>query len=81
LFAERLADVFTPNDATIDQEVSDFLANNLEMEECIRLLTPKQIKKEIRYLTYQEITWNRPSNSKNVEGTFTKRHRNADLFI
>jgi hypothetical protein len=30
LFAEHLADVFTPNDATIDQEISDYLANNLE---------------------------------------------------
>jgi len=29
LFAEHSADVFTPNDATIDQEISDFLTNNL----------------------------------------------------
>ena len=29
LFTEHLADVFTPNDATIDQEISDFLTNNL----------------------------------------------------
>ena len=35
LFAERLAEVFTPNDATTDQEISDFLANNLETEESI----------------------------------------------
>jgi hypothetical protein len=54
LFAEHLADVFTPNDATIDQEISDFLANNLEMEESFRLLMPKQIKKEISYLTIRK---------------------------
>jgi hypothetical protein len=50
LFAEHLADVFTPHDATLDQEISDYLANNLETEENIRLLTPKQLKKEISYL-------------------------------
>jgi len=50
LFAEHLADVFTPN-ATIDQEISDFLANNLATEENIRLLTLKQIKKEISSLS------------------------------
>jgi hypothetical protein len=47
LFAEHLADVFTPNDATIDQAVSDYLAKNLETEASIRLLTPKEIKKEM----------------------------------
>jgi hypothetical protein len=40
LFAEHLADVFTPNDATIDQEISDYLADKLETEENIKLLTP-----------------------------------------
>jgi hypothetical protein len=30
LFAEYLAEVFTPNDDTIDQAVSDYLTNNLE---------------------------------------------------
>jgi hypothetical protein len=30
LFAEHLADVFTPSVATIDQEILDCLANNLE---------------------------------------------------
>jgi hypothetical protein len=46
LFAEHLADVFTLNDATIDQEISDYLANNLETEGKIRLLTPKQVKRK-----------------------------------
>jgi len=54
LFAEHLADVFTSNNATIDQEISDFLANYLETEESNRLLTPKQIKKEISYLTIRK---------------------------
>jgi len=54
LFAEHLADVLTPNDATIDQDISDFLANNLATEENIRLLTPKQIKKEISSQTIRK---------------------------
>jgi len=54
LFAEHLAEVFTPNDATTDQEISDFLANNLGTEESNRLLTPNQIKKEISYLTIRK---------------------------
>jgi len=35
LFADYLVEVFRPNDATTDQEISDFLANNLETEESI----------------------------------------------
>jgi hypothetical protein len=45
LFAEHLADLFKPNDANIDQAVSDYLATTLETEESIGLLTPKQNKK------------------------------------
>jgi hypothetical protein len=55
LSAEHLVDVFTPNDATIDQEISDYLANNLETEENIRLLTPEQVKKEISYLNTKKL--------------------------
>jgi len=54
-------EVFTPNDDTNEKEISDFLANNLETEESIRLLTPKKIKKKLS--NCQKTNWNRPSKS------------------
>ena len=54
LFAEYLADVFTPNDNTADQTVTDYLATNLATSANIRLLTPKQIKTAISHLTIRK---------------------------
>jgi hypothetical protein len=50
LFAEHLADVFTPNDNIHNQEIVDFLQHDQVTEEPTIMLTPKEIKKEITYL-------------------------------
>jgi hypothetical protein len=50
LFAEHLAEVFTPNDNISNQEIIDFLEHDQVTEEPPIILTPKEIKKEITHL-------------------------------
>jgi hypothetical protein len=50
LFAEHLAEVFTPNDNIHNHEIIDFLQHDQVTEEPAIILTPKEIKKEITYL-------------------------------
>jgi hypothetical protein len=50
LFAEHLAEVFTPNDNINNQEIIDFLEHDQVTEEPAIILNPKEIKKEITYL-------------------------------
>jgi hypothetical protein len=50
LFAEHLAEAFTPNDNINNQEIIDFLEHDQVTEESAIILTPKEMKKEITYL-------------------------------
>jgi hypothetical protein len=50
LFAEHLAEVFTPNDNIYNQEIIDFLQHDQVTEEPAIILTSKEIEKEITYL-------------------------------
>jgi hypothetical protein len=50
LFAEHLAEVFTPNDNIHNQEIVDFLQHDQVTEKPPIILTPREIKKEITHL-------------------------------
>ena len=57
LFAEHLAEVFTPNDNINNQEITDFLDQAQVMDEPETVFTLKEIKKEISYLNNKKIAW------------------------
>jgi hypothetical protein len=54
LFAEHLAEVFTPNDNIHNQEIIDFLQHHQVTQEPAIMLTPKEIKKKITYLNIEK---------------------------
>jgi hypothetical protein len=56
LFAEHLAEAFTPNDIIHNQEIIDFLQHDQVTEEPAIILTPKEIEKEITYLNNKKST-------------------------